>query len=158
MSLASDFRRLRALPWRDRLLLAETVVALASASVAVGLIPFRRIMSSLRAAPPADREPAAALDIIDRVRWAVEACGQRLPWRIVCFQKGLAFHRILRRRGIGTVLHYGVAQGDDSSLKAHVWISYQGRSMLGGEVAGDYVCLATFPAADPFPAPSNLSR
>jgi hypothetical protein len=85
-------------------------------------------------------------DDIGRVRWAVEACARRLPWRIVCFQKGVAVHRMLLRRGIPSTLHYGVAQDKERGLSAHVWVSCNGDPVIGGEEAIGYTCLATFPA------------
>lgn len=143
MSFISDLARWRRLTWQRRLLLGETIAALASASVAIRLVPFRRLMASLKEGE-ATSPPEASADDIARVKWAVEACARRLPWRIVCFQKGLALHRLLGRRGVPTTLHYGVAS-DSETLKAHVWVSYRGQAIIGGEEAAGYVCLATFP-------------
>jgi hypothetical protein len=71
----------------------------------------------------------------------------------VCFQKGLALHMMLRRRGIASVLHYGVMQNAARGLAAHVWISEGDRLVMGGEVAPDYTELARFPSAATGPAP-----
>jgi len=145
MGWASDLSRLRHLTWRDRLLLAEAAVSLATASIAIRAVPFRRLMTSLRAA----REPAASeaqiSEEIARAHWAIQACARRLPWRIVCFQKGLALYRLLRRRSIATILHYGVTQDRGIELKAHVWLTRNGRPVIGGEEAKNFTCLASFP-------------
>jgi len=61
--------------------------------------------------------------------------------------RGLAVHVMLRRRGIASFLHYGVAQSD--ALKAHVWVSAAGRDVIGGEEAAGFTRLATYP---PVPA------
>jgi hypothetical protein len=77
----------------------------------------------------------------------VGACADRVPWKAVCFQRGLALHWMLRRRGIASVLHYGIAQGNDRGLRAHVWISADGRVVLGGAEAAEFTCVASFPPA-----------
>jgi hypothetical protein len=87
-----------------------------------------------------------------RIRWAIDAWSARVPWRAVCFQRGLAAHRMLRRRGLPSILHYGVAQEPASGLKAHVWVSLDGVDVIGGEEAAKFSCLATFP---PLPSPPN---
>lgn len=144
MSLASDWRRLKEIAWADRLLLAETAAVVAVASLAVRLLPFRRVVTAATRREAASRSRAAAGEEIARVRWAVEACARRLPWKIVCFQKGVAMQTLLCRRGVPTALHYGVAQDEERGLSAHVWVSYAGETIIGGDRAGEYTCLVTF--------------
>jgi hypothetical protein len=148
VSLVSDWRRLCGLAPKDRYLLLRTAAALASASAAIRLLPFRKVVGSAGELPR-DEEPDAATCAreIARTSWAVNALGRRLPWRIVCFQKGLALHRLLRRRGIRTRLHYGVTQDSGVGLKAHVWVTHDGVAVIGGAEAEGYTCLATFPAS-----------
>jgi hypothetical protein len=123
-------------------------VALARASVAIRLLPFRKVVGSAEAIA-VQKEPDAQFSAreIARTSWAVTALGRRLPWKIVCFQKGLALHRLLRKRGIATRLHYGVAQVGQGPLKAHVWVTHDGVAVIGGAEAEGYTCLATFPAS-----------
>ncbi len=146
MSLASDWRRLREIAWGDRLLLAEAAAILAVASVAIQLLPFRRIVSALARKGSGPVDGTRSSKEIARARWAVEACARRLPWKIVCFQKGLAMQMLLHRRGIATALHYGVAQDQERGLSAHVWVTYEGEAIIGGDRAAEYTCLATFPS------------
>ena len=148
MSLVSDWRRFRGLAPKDRILLVQVALALAKASAAIRLLPFRQVVGSAEALETR-QEPDAASSAreIARTSWAVNALGRRLPWKIVCFQKGLALHRLLRKRGIRTRLHYGVAQGGGGPLKAHVWVTHDGVAVIGGEEAEGYTCLATFPAS-----------
>ena len=146
--MASDFRRLNEIGWEDRALLLEAACGLLIASLAIRLLPFRTLAARLAGPAPAraSRSNAAGAEI-SRVRWAVEACALRLPWRIVCFQKGVAVHRMLLRRGIASTLHYGVAQKPERGLSAHVWVTHEGEPVIGGAEAIGYTCLATFPAA-----------
>jgi hypothetical protein len=128
----------------NRRLLAEALPALVLASLAVRLVPFRRL--AVLASRPVRREGAAADPaFLRKMRWAVEAWGRRVPWRAVCFQKGLALHWMLRRRGVASVLHYGVAMEADRGLRAHVWVSVDGRDVIGGEEAVGFARVASFP-------------
>jgi hypothetical protein len=53
---------------------------------------------------------------------------------------------MLRRRGISSVLHSGVAREGDQQreLKAHVWVTSGDQMVVGGEVAGQFTELARF--------------
>ncbi|HEX8380681.1 MAG TPA: lasso peptide biosynthesis B2 protein [Allosphingosinicella sp.] len=131
--------RLRPSDW---LMLAEALAALALASLAIALLPFRRVAAA--ASAPARKSAPADAEIIRRVRSAVKAWGSRVPWKAVCFQKGLALHWMLRRRGIRSVLLYG-AKRDSAGLSAHVWVDVDGETVIGGEEAPNFACLARFP-------------
>lgn len=147
MSFTSSLRRLWSLPRADKLLLAEATASLTRASLAISLRPFRAVVEKASELP---REGEPDRDTcereIARVTWAVNVLGRRLPWRIVCFQKGLAVHRLLHHRRIRSTLHYGVAQNVADGVKAHVWVTHDGRPIIGGEEAVGYTCLATFPS------------
>jgi hypothetical protein len=165
MSFASYYRRLKELPWRDRALLGETTATLAVASFAIRALPFRKVVRmAVRQVPVREASPALHKAEIDRAGWAVEACARVLPWRIVCFQKGLAMQWMLQRRGVRTTLHYGVAQNPSLGLVAHVWVTHRGEVIIGGEEAPNFACLATFPIAEgkeheePGPANASASR
>jgi hypothetical protein len=127
--------------------LFEALVTLAFVSLAIRLLPFRLVVKAAGkgAARPADT-PEARTQVI-RCRWAVEKWSERVPWRTVCFQKGLALHIMLRRRRIASTLHYGVMQNPERGLTAHVWVSESGLTVVGGETASDYQELARFPPA-----------
>ena len=135
--------RRRPLGPTNRRLLAEALPALVLASLAVKLVPFRRLASaaSRRGRSDGSADPA----FLRKARWSVDAWARRVPWRAVCFQKGLALHFMLRRRGIASVLHYGVAKAAADGLKAHVWVCVEGVAVIGGEEAGGFACVATFP-------------
>ncbi|MDB5720492.1 MAG: stage sporulation protein [Alphaproteobacteria bacterium] len=132
----------------NQIALAESLVTLAFVSLAIKLAPFRSVVKLL--SKPGDAKPAATPEErteVIRCRWAVERLAALVPWRTVCFQKGLALHLMLRRRRIASFLHYGVLQNAERGLAAHVWVSESDRIVIGGEIAADYSELARFPAA-----------
>ena len=111
------------LSWRDRALLFEAAAALVLSSSLVALVPFK-FTTRLAKLPnpritPHNDERAI---IRRRVRWALLACARRANWRAVCFQQGLAAQWMLRRRGVPSVLYYGVAHDAEGGLAAHVWV------------------------------------
>ena len=132
--------------WLRLRLLPEAGLAVTLASLAIAFLPFRRLASRLsraRQASPTVSARAAAT-VAEAVR-AVEAVSRRLPWRTVCFQKGLALHWMLRRRGLASILHLGVAQEATKGLSAHVWVSLENEILMGGETTADYACLTRYP-------------
>ena len=126
---------------RNYALLAEALAAVAAASAAIKTAPFKRVarIASRRPSRPRLAEPGEVLAL----RRAVETWARRAPWRVVCFQQGLALQMLLRRRGIASTLHYGIAQED--ALKAHVWVSVAGETAIGGEEAPRFTEIACFP-------------
>lgn len=139
-------QRALALDMRQWLLLGEALVALAAASAAINMLPFRRVVRIAARKRPMAKSPRARRFPPSDVLWAVQAVSWRVPWRTVCFQKGLALHVMLQRRGICSRLHYGVGRGEKNELAAHVWVSVDGQIILGGDVAERFQCLATYPA------------
>lgn len=142
----SALRKLWSMKWTDRLLLAESFALLAVSSLLIAVLPFRWVgrLAEWRKAkvlPEPQRSTA-----IQRVRWAVLACARRVPWKAVCFQQGLAAQLMLHRRGIPSVLYYGAKQDRVRGLEAHVWIRDGDLDVIGGDVAGQFAVLATFPA------------
>ncbi|HWK36706.1 lasso peptide biosynthesis B2 protein [Sphingomonas sp.] len=125
-------------------MLVEAGAALAVASLAVRLAPFRRIAASA-SRPPARPAPADAAAIVERVGWAVRAAARRARFRAVCIEQGLAAQWMLRRRGIAATMHYGVARDPERGLIAHVWVRTGDRDVVGGESADRFTLLARFP-------------
>lgn len=123
------------------LLLAEAGVAVVAASMAVRLVPFRTLAERLSAA----RKGAATADA-EAAYWlrrAILAWGRRLPWRVKCFEEGLAAHWLLRRRKLDSSLHYGAAT-IDGELKAHVWVTSGETPVVGCENRDEFRLLARF--------------
>ncbi len=144
--MSATLARIRALSTTERLLLAEALAMLGAASFLVALAPFRRVAALAR--EPDGTAPAAAeqLDQIRAVSWAVRACARRVPWRAKCIEQGFAAHWMLRRRAVGSVVHYGVAKRDQG-LVAHVWVRSGDADVIGCENLAEFAEVARFPPA-----------
>ncbi|MDX1530168.1 MAG: lasso peptide biosynthesis B2 protein [Rhodothermales bacterium] len=140
--------RLRALSWRDRLLLARVGLLLGGAWTALRIFPFRRVRDFCAgpAAPPSDRPRTAR---VDRLIWAVNAVGNRLFGDRPCLPKALGAQVLLRREGFPTTLRIGVTRGrGDDRFLAHAWLERDGDVWVGGaDSATTYVPLDTRRAA-----------
>ncbi|MGI8705827.1 MAG: lasso peptide biosynthesis B2 protein [Sphingomicrobium sp.] len=128
---------------RWRLLVVEAAAALAFASAALALMPFRRAIrtGSLPLSSVPTEKRVSPVEAAAAVRRATSL----VPWRAVCIDQGLALQRLLRKRDVDAQLHYGVALADDTELKAHVWVEVEGAIVIGGEEAAKYARVASFP-------------
>lgn len=145
MTRASTLRRLWRLRPRQVVLLTEAFLSLAATSAAIKFLPFRRVAASAERRPRL-RIPRAwqEQEPLRQVLWAVERTAALVPWRTVCFQKGLTVHRMLCRRGASPALHYGVRRGAPGNVEAHVWVTVGGEAVIGGDEAAEFTCVATF--------------
>jgi hypothetical protein len=133
----------------DRLLLLEALVWLAAARLIVLGVPFRllaRHMSGPGRALPAPPDAAR----IRRIGWALNAVGDRVPWRGKCLERALAGKVMLRVRGHSTTLFLGVARPEPGqSLRAHAWLRCGALPVVGEETVADpFAVVARFPSVD----------
>lgn len=118
----------------------EAAVELLRASVELRL---RRdsvsLLGELDADPPAPVDPDRLREA-KRVGYVIGAGAARLPWHPNCLPQALAAHRMLRRRGIPSRLHLGVAAGRE----AHAWVTVGDRAVIGAAGRERFVPLAAF--------------
>lgn len=127
-----------------RRLLWDAALTVTLASAVVALLPFSR---AIRFGCVKSRGQRAEISPADLV-WAVEAAAKRVPCRTVCIEKGLAFQRLLRRRGMQADLHYGARHNPETGkLEAHVWVSIDGEILMGADQAGNFAELASYPGS-----------
>jgi hypothetical protein len=129
-----NWSRWRALRSEQKRLLVEAFVTLLAARVALVLLPVRRIFRWLER-PLRSAATPQQLQIVERIRWAVLTVARYGPLSFVCFPQALAAHAMLRRRGVGSVMHYGVRRSADRQMRAHTWLEVDNRMLLGGESA-----------------------
>jgi hypothetical protein len=141
VTIASRLRIAASWSARRRALALEAAARLTRAALLVRFAPFRIAVRS-GAVPIAKSRGHSS---IDDIRWAVDLASRNLPWRIVCFQRGLAMQAMLRRRGIDARLHYGARHDREGALAAHVWVMVGDRVVIGEDEAEDHQSVAIFP-------------
>lgn len=149
----SAWRTFGNLTWARRRLLAEAVLCLGVARLAVVAIPFRRLSRRLGShgkESSTDVHAAPTLRIVADVAWSLEAASRRLPWRCACIEQGLAAKMMLRRRRISSTLYLGVARAAEGDCRAtaHAWLR-SGPFVITGAAARDrYTVVSTFSDGD----------
>jgi hypothetical protein len=130
---------------------AEAFWWLTLAWVLLDVLPgtlYLKIMPPKRV--PGPPEPVSATPLDPRIRTVAGVVGQvanLMPVRSVCFHRAIAVDRMLRRRGIPSVMHYGVLR-DSGALKAHVWVTSAGVGVVGLTAAEPYTEIAQFVDVD----------
>jgi hypothetical protein len=133
-------RRFAGLGRRKRLLLAEAVLGLIAARVALVFVSFPRLSQRFGTlVPPAEPGIGKAVThafpeqtlIAKNVSWAITRAARYTPFNAVCLPQAMAAHRMLRRRGIASVMHFGAARGQSNRLDAHAWLDAAGVEVTG---------------------------
>jgi hypothetical protein len=139
-SWKSKAARLIQVDWRERALLAEAVARLIAARARLALTPFRRIAKTLGTfVPPADPRVAEArapgpedrARIARDVGWAVTRAASHVPFEAVCLPQAMAAHAMLRKRGVGSVMHLGARRSEEKPIDAHAWLDAAGVEVTG---------------------------
>jgi hypothetical protein len=141
----TPFRRFLGLSPIERLLTLEAVAVLTVAAACVALLPFRVLAKSAARPPRGEIATIAGAQTVTMVRNAIMRSARRMPFRAKCFEQGLAAVWMLRRRGVATTLHYGMAMREDK-LVAHVWVTVADRGVVGCENSHEFRELVRFPA------------
>jgi hypothetical protein len=124
--------------WPRRGLVAEACVHLLLAETKRRLFPLKRQgmrdLVPAAGAPPAGQlagggqaERQTALD----VSWAVTRVAAYFPLSAMCLAQALAARAMLRRRGIGSMMHVGVARSEAAPFEAHAWLEAAGVEVTG---------------------------
>jgi hypothetical protein len=130
---------------RPYLIVAEAMVALTLARAAT-VLPFRWKMKreGVVAGAPVELGRLPEELRARAVSLALARAQRRLPWKTSCLVAALAARAMLRRRGIDSVLRFGVRRGADGRLGAHAWLEAGGGVVCGGPAAEGFAPLAGF--------------
>jgi len=150
-SIPRLLRKFTQLDHRKRLLLAEAVVGLLAARLALAFISFprltRRFGILVSASDPrflqASDNPDQASIAVD-VGWAVTRAARYVPFKPVCLPQAMAAHRMLRRRGVASVMHFGAVKIEAKPLDTHAWLDAAGVKVTGYPVAERLAEIARF--------------
>ncbi len=145
--------RFRQVGHRRRTLVIEAVACLLMARLALIFIPFQKLARRLgRFVAPSDprvveartagaRQQAA---LATEIGWAVTRAARHVPFKAVCLPQAMAARMMLRRRGIGSVMHFGATTGTEKPLNAHAWLDAAGVEVTGYPVANRFAEIACF--------------
>jgi hypothetical protein len=144
MSMRSaQIRTLRALSSAERGLLLRAGLLLGLARLGLKVFSLGRLQSFLRPLAGGARVHP------QRIAWLVAAAGRHLPGRISCLPRALVTQLLLQARGHPAELHLGVAPLERSGLRAHAWVSAEGRILIGGPRVDGFSPLKRLPEGDP---------
>ena len=139
-------------PRQGRRATVEAMAWLILARLLIARVPFGRWRRWLGTpvAPLAD-DPRLHLDAHlaeRRLARTVERAARRLLGETRCLARAMALHWMLRRRGMGGVLHSGVLPGSarGSLDDLHAWVTRTGEVLIG---ASDQPHRALFATANP---------
>jgi hypothetical protein len=126
-------------------LLAESVMCLIAARLAIALVPMPWLLRRVGTLQQENGPEPGPVDgaTARRVASAIRAIGRRLPSLGSCLAQALAGHAMLRRRGIPCTVCLGLAR-KDGRLAAHA-VLRSGRVVLtGAEVQEEYTPVAAY--------------
>jgi hypothetical protein len=134
-------RKVLALSWRERWLLARAVVIVAAIRLGLSLLPYRILAPLLaRLSPAPTGEAPAGRHEPDRVAWAVRAAARYIP-RATCMTQALAAQHLLARCGEPSEIHIGAAYDTGRGVTAHAWLAAGGKVIIGAETMDRYLPL-----------------
>jgi hypothetical protein len=126
------------LPAGERRLLGHALVSLAVVRIGLWVFPLQamlRRLESLKMAPHcrvSDHLPP------DRIAWAIRAVSRYLPGTRNCLVQALTAQRLLMQRGFPSQLRIGATRDAADRFRAHAWVEYAGRIVIGGAGAAQY--------------------
>ena len=115
----------------ERGILIKAVLLLWAVRLGLWVLPFRVVE---RLADWAGHTPAplrgSGSSSLDRTAWAVAAASRYVP-HATCLVQALAARVLLKRAGLPSSLHIGVARSNEGQLQAHAWVESQDRIVIG---------------------------
>lgn len=123
-----------------RLLLKATFLVLLVRFVTL-IFPFNVIKSFLFNFKADKNPPVANRPSADRIRWAVDAVSNKIPFTKNCLIKSISIHLLLTDYGYESIVHFGVAKNNEDKFKAHAWIESEGKIFSSEPELGYYTPL-----------------
>jgi hypothetical protein len=137
--------------WRRRALVAEAVLCLFAARLALIFVPFPRLARRLgRFVTPEEARRLETLSTTEETQaatdigWAVTRAARYVPFKAVCLPQAMAAHTMLRRRGVASIMHFGAAKGAERTVETHAWLDAAGVEVTGYPVAKGFAEVACF--------------
>jgi hypothetical protein len=125
--------KLLRLTWQERGILMETFLLLGFGRFLVIMLPFKKVaphLGVINGSQPGNLSEAELVTAQQINRW-VRFTSHHTPFTSNCFNKALAAHFMLRRRGISSTLYLGVAKNKEK-MEAHAWLLSGDQIVTGG--------------------------
>lgn len=118
----------------EMVLIPEAFYQLLAARLRISLLKSEHYLPPPKSGLPSSTlvAPNHHVQIIANV---VNGLSLRTPWKSTCLVKVIAAHKMLVRRGVPHVLHFGVQKKSTLEIKAHAWLSVSNKMIIGGENA-----------------------
>jgi hypothetical protein len=130
-------------PAGDQRLLVEALFFLGLSRIATATLPFRMLMAWTGRRRSGTDYKRTDTETVERIGQAITLAARRAPFRAVCLQQALAAQEMLRRRGLKTTIHFGVAANDRRGIDAHAWVTHDDLTVIG-DGPGRFTPIATF--------------
>lgn len=141
----AKLRKFLALEPAERQLLLTAACLVAAIRAGTWLLPFRTVRRLVaRLSRPSQSARDGDLSS-ERIAWAVDVAGKRIPGGRNCLVQALATQVLLDRRRHPAQLRIGVARGPTGEFEAHAWVESEGKVIIGG---GDISRFAVLPAME----------
>jgi hypothetical protein len=140
------------LPASDRALLLQSTILLLAIRAGLATVRFATLRNGLSklCSGVAARHPAVANGVDkERVIWAVEAIGRRMPSVGTCLTQALAAYVLLARRGHHSNLRIGVTRDRKGEFVAHAWLEKDGTVLIGGDWSDHYTPMPALNGLEP---------
>ena len=105
------------------------------------IFPFNIIKSFLSNLKSDKNSHSANRPLADRIRWAVDAVSNKIPFTKNCLIKSMSIHLLLVNYGYESTMHFGAAKDNENRLKAHAWIESEGKVFSSESELGYYTLL-----------------
>lgn len=140
----NDFRKLRRMSWRKRLLLVEAGLCLSAGRISIALFRFEQIARFLGLAEAGvevnrDSTYEAATDL----GWAVATIARRAPFHATCLVQTITGAAMMRRRRLPCSLSLGIAK-ESKGFAAHAWLRSGDRYVTGAPQHSRFTAISTF--------------
>jgi hypothetical protein len=79
-----------------------------------------------------------SIKTVQQIAEVVNGVSVRTPWASTCLVKVLAAHKMLLKKNIPHILHFGLQKITPGQMKAHAWLSVSNKIIIGGEESHTY--------------------
>lgn len=136
--------------FREKRLLFEATILLATARVAILSVPFRRVAPSLgrmKVESPAEANPEQTKRAKE-IGWAVETMSRHTFWKSACLAQAIAAQWMLKRHGLRGTVYIGAAKNEAREMVAHAWVRSGTLILTGRQGYEDFAVLTHYADGD----------